>query len=342
MSINKIIGGYISMFKPYQKVMKRVMVGAFAAVMMLSTTSVFAATKATTDTKPLSSKDFTLTVGKENFDILTDSFGTLATITDTTPEAFDAAGLRVYAIANDDLAAITTKRVNTLAAQAPVESVLAYSDKVSTARGISVGSSKLDMLAAYPQPDMNLSRYLTSLIGSIETGIDAADYDTEAAYKKSVLQKDTSKAATATTNYLVSGLQTAMQSEDMHVYFFTAEDYLLPTATTDFYAQYKAKGRFSTKDYNVMIVTQKNKVTLIGYISNATLNEVISTLKEEANEVRTVVRDTQDTKDINYSYVDLLVNLVSGDKRVDALAAATETETADSSTTTETTTTEAE
>lgn len=329
---------------------KRVMVGAMAAVMMLSTTSVFAATKPSTtttkpstDTKALDNKDFTLTVGKESFDVLTDSFGDLAAITGTEPEAFDAGGLRVYAIANDDLGAVTTKRVNTLAAQAPVESVFVYSDKVSTARGISVGSTKLDMLAAYPQPDLNLSRYLGSLIKGTEKGINAADYGSEVAYKKSVVTKTANTTEILATNYLVSGLQDMMKSEDMDVYFFTAEDYLLPTATTDFYAQYKAKGRFSTKDYNIMIVTQKNKVALIGYISNSTLNEVVLTLKEEAKEVRSVVRDTKDSKDKTYSYVDLLVNMVSGDKRVDALATATETKTAtDETTTTETTTTETE
>lgn len=308
------------MFKTYQKTIKRGLAGVLAAAMMLSTTSAFAAVQPTTSTKPLATQDYVLEIGKDKFDILSNSFADLAILTDTEAEAVQAGDLRAVVLADDDFAAVTSKRVPTLLVETPVEGFVALSDNVKTFRGITIGSSKLDMLAAYPKPNTELSKYLKTLIGDTAVPINGADYSSATTYQSASTDKTVQATLNAKRNQLINVLQDELKKTDTYVYFFTPEDFNLKN--TDFYAQYKTKGRFTTKDYNIVMVTQKNKVTYMGFISNAFLNEAVNTLKQDASIVRRTVDDQRDAKNVSYTQVDLLIGLVGDQDLVKALGIA--------------------
>lgn len=274
------------MKKSYLSVIKRGLTGLLAAAMVMTTAPTALAAMTSEKDVPISTEDYVVTIDGKDFDILSQPLASLAALTEKDAASEVVGEVRLSYVAADSVLAAGMNKHRLTALTTPVDVLVAAGKENDfvTSRGIGLGSTKMEMLAAYPKPDANLGREITKLLTvnnfeemlampEVKAALLAADIDV-------LSGKD---VKTSELEEIVKELRAEWLKADIGIYYYGTPNMMKDSY--DFYANYKSHGRFDVEDYSIVIVTVKNKVEAFMFVSNAILENALHAVTHEYQEM---------------------------------------------------------
>ena len=272
------------MKKSYLSVIKRGLSGLLATAMVMTAAPTALAAMTVEKDVPINTDDYVVMIDGKEFDVLSQPLVSLAALTDEEAESEVVDGVRLSYVMTDSIMAVGMNKHRLTAVTTPIDVLLAVGKDTDfkTSRGIGLGSTKMEMLAAYPKPDANLGREVTKLLNvdnfdallampEVRTALIASDIDTSSWGNPDDL------------NALVGELRTEWLKADIGIYCYGFANIMKDSY--DFYANYKSHGRFDVEDYSIVIVTVKNKVEAFMFVSNAMLENSLYAVSHDYQEM---------------------------------------------------------